>query len=280
MSVTNFIPQIWSARLLANLDKRLVFAGLTNRDYEGEIRQAGDTVKINKLNNLTVSDYAGTVNYQSVTSTQVTLTVDQQKYVAYKVDDVDRVQANVDLVDRYQARAAVALADVVDQYIASLYPAAGAGTVSLDLTVTSPDVYGAFVEARKLLNKKNVPMEGRWAVVSPEIEAALLNDAKFVQATDQGDRVRRTGEIGGIAGFTIYVSNNVPEVVDTTVTPSQTFHKVLFGTNDAIAFAQQIVETEAMRDPGSFADLVRSLLVFGAAVIEPDALGVMDVRVA
>jgi len=276
MSLQNFIPTIWSARLLANLDKRLVFAQLTNRNYEGEIRQAGDTVKINKLSNLTVSDYTGSITYETPQSTQVTLTVDQQKYVAYKVDDVIAVQANVDLVDAYQARAAYALADAVDQYIASLYTGAGAGTVSLDLT-NNPDVYGAFVEARKLLNKKNVPTEGRWVVVSPELEAALLNDPKFVQATDQGDQVRRTGEIGSIAGFTVYVSNNVVEVTDSNT--GYVYHKAVFGTNDAIAYAQQITKTEALRDPNSFTDLVRSLLVFGAAVIEPDALGVMDVRV-
>ena len=277
MSVTNFIPQIWSARLLANLDKYLVFAGLTNRSWEGEIRQAGDTVKINKLSSLTVGDYAGSVAYQNVASTQVILTVDQQKYVAYKVDDVDAMQANVDLVDHYQDRAAYALADAIDQHVASLYTGAGAGTVGLDLTAT-PDVYGALVKARTLLSKKNVPTEGRWVVVSPDIEAALLNDPKFVQSTDQGDVIRRTGRIGGIAGFTVYASNNVVEVTDTTT--GYVYHKAVFGTNDAIAFASQITETEAMRDPGSFADLVRSLVVYGAAVVEPDALGVLDVRVA
>ena len=34
MAVTSFIPKLWSARLLAHLDKAHVVANLVNRDYE------------------------------------------------------------------------------------------------------------------------------------------------------------------------------------------------------------------------------------------------------
>ena len=275
MSVDNFKPNIWSARLQANLDKALVFGNLVTRDWEGEIRDMGDSVRINRPNNLTVNDYAGSVTYENPTSAQTILTIDQQKYVAFKVSDIDQAQANVDLIDAYAGRAAYALADAVDQYIASLYTAAAAGTVSLDLTAANPPVYQAFVEARKLLNKKNVPQSGRWVVVSPDVEAALLNDDKFVQATDQGDNIRTTGLIGGIAGFSVYVSNNVPEVVAT-----DTYHKVLFGYNDAIAYAGQFTKVEVIRGESSFDDLFRSLYLFGAAAIEPNGLGVIDAKVA
>jgi hypothetical protein len=36
MAVTNFIPEIWSTRLLRHLDKKLIFKQLVNTDYEGE----------------------------------------------------------------------------------------------------------------------------------------------------------------------------------------------------------------------------------------------------
>lgn len=275
MSIANFKPNIWSARLQANLDKALVFSNLVTRDWEGEIREAGDAVRINRPNNLTVNDYAGTVTYETPTSAQTTLTIDQQKYVAFKVSDIDQAQANVDLINKYSSRAAYALADAVDQYLASLYTGAGAGTIALDLTAANPAVYDTFVEARKLLTKKNVPENGRWAVVSPDVEAALLKDEKFVQSTDQGDNIRRTGLIGGIAGFDVYVSNNVPEVVS-----GGTFHKVLFGYEDAIAFAGQFTKIEVIRGESSFDDLFRSLYLFGAKVIEANGLGVIDAQVA
>ena len=56
MSVTNFIPTIWSARLLRHLDKKHVYAKLLNRDYEGEIKNYGDTVKINQIGDVEIKD--------------------------------------------------------------------------------------------------------------------------------------------------------------------------------------------------------------------------------
>ena len=57
MSVSNFIPAVWSARLLAHLDKQHVLTQLCNRDYEGEITQYGDTVKITQIGEVTIKDY-------------------------------------------------------------------------------------------------------------------------------------------------------------------------------------------------------------------------------
>ncbi len=49
MSLNNFIPSIWGDTLLAALRADLVFGNLVNRDYEGEIRAVGDTVRINAI---------------------------------------------------------------------------------------------------------------------------------------------------------------------------------------------------------------------------------------
>ena len=271
MSLTNFIPTIWSARLLANLDKALVYGNLVDRSYEGEVR-FGNTLKLNRPDSITVGNYTGTITYQTPTSTQRTLTIDQQRYFAFKVDDISRVQANVDLVDAYSQRAAYALADSVDQYIASLYPAAGAGIATLDITATTPKVYEAFVELGRLLDEKNVPRQERWVVVSPKVYAALLKDQNFVRSTEAGQQMLLTGAVGQVAGFSVFVSNNVPVVT--------TQHKCLAGINTAIAFAGNVQEVESIRLPNEFATGVRGLYVFGASVVEPDALAVLDVKVA
>lgn len=57
MAITSFIPAIWSARLLAHLDNAHVATRFVNRDYEGEIKNAGDTVKINQVGAVTIKDY-------------------------------------------------------------------------------------------------------------------------------------------------------------------------------------------------------------------------------
>lgn len=101
MAISTFIPTIWEARLLAHLDKALVYGNLCNRDYEGDIRNYGDTVKINQIGNVEVKDYTkGTpITVDEIDGTPTELHIDQQKYFAFHVDDVDAAQANVNLVD-------------------------------------------------------------------------------------------------------------------------------------------------------------------------------------
>ena len=44
----DFIPTVWAGRLLTALENALVYGQkqVCNRDYEGEIQAAGNTVKI------------------------------------------------------------------------------------------------------------------------------------------------------------------------------------------------------------------------------------------
>lgn len=92
MSVEKFIPQIWSARLLNHLDKRHVYLNLLNRDYEGEIKNFGDTVKVNQIGDITIKDYTKGTDIEApedVSGAQQELKIDQAKYFNFSVDDVD-----------------------------------------------------------------------------------------------------------------------------------------------------------------------------------------------
>lgn len=273
MAISNFIPQLWEARLLEHLDKNLVYGNLVNRDYEGDISAAGDTVKINQISDITVKDYVkGTaLTYDDVDGVQTVLTIDQQKYASFKVDDVDAAQANVNLVDGAMRRASYALGDAVDQYIASFYKSAGIttglGTDAKPIAVASAaTAYESLVDLKCALDEGNVPNQGRWVVVPSWFYGLMLKDDRFVAAgTTKTDTVLANGFIGQAAGFNIYQSNNVPNT-------SGAKYKILAGTNDAISFAQQLTKTEALRSESAFSDLVRTLLVYGAAVVQPGAL--------
>nr|DAH62222.1 MAG TPA: Major capsid protein [Caudoviricetes sp.] len=276
MAVTNFIPQIWEARLLEHLDKALVYGGLVNRDYEGDITQQGDTVKINQIGDITVKDYDKStgIMVEDLDSTQTTLTIDQRKYFAFTVDDLDAVQANIQLVDSAMQRASYGLRDAVDQYIAGLYAGAGTtadlGTDETPLAITSATkAYESLVDIKTALDGANVPSDNRFVVVPPAFYGYLLKDSRFVSAgTQKTDQVLQTGYIGDAAGFHIYQSNNVPNTEGAK-------YKVLAGTRAAITFAQQLLRTEAMRSEAKFADVVRGELVFGAKVVQPKALACM-----
>jgi len=265
MAIDNFIPELWSTQLLVAFRKAHVFDSLVNRNYEGEIKDGGDTVRITTPAAITVGDYSGTVTYQTPTSAQQSLLIDQDKYWAFELDDAAQAQANVSLMQAYMQEAAYALAQNVDANLGALY--AQTGLSDTTVTISSGNMYTTLVTAGRKLDEANVPRIGRWAVVSPVGYAKMLETSNFIHATVSGDSVSRTGEVGMMAGFTIYTSNNLTTA--TTV-------KYMYGTNAAITFAAQVVKTEALRRDTSFKDGVRGRLVFGRKVVRPSALGVIS----
>lgn len=275
MAVTSFIPELWSARLLYALDKNHVATNLVNRDYEGEIQNVGDKVHINTLGAININTYsAGTdITVQDLSTTDATLDIDQAKYFAFAVEDVDKVQAAGDLVDTAMGRAAVGLVDTADSFILGKIAAAGIananviGTQAQPIALTASNVYEKIVLMRTALDKANVPLAGRSIVVSPEVYALLLLDDRFTKATATAEETIVNGLVGRVAGFDVYESNNVVK--------SSNVFQITAQTPDATAYAEQIIKTEAFRPEGKFADAVKGLHVYGAKVVRPECIVAM-----
>ncbi|MYS34926.1 N4-gp56 family major capsid protein [Streptomyces sp. KhCrAH-43] len=278
MTVRNFVPEIWSSRLLVAVRKALIYAGPTvvNRDYEGEISEAGDTVRITSVSRPAVGNYvpgSTVITPEKLTTGQRTLVVDQSKYWAFSIDDVDARQAKGGLVPQAMSEAAYALADTVDQYVAGLYTQIQTANFvnqsgsPIDTYTTPTDAYDkVLVPLRTKLTKANVPTAGRYAIVSAEFYASLLLDSRFIKVNESGTSDGlRNGMVGRAAGFDIYESNNIP-------VPSGDTQVVTAGTNAAITFAEQINKTEAYRPESSFSDAVKGLALYGAKMVRPDHL--------
>lgn len=280
MSVANFIPTIWSARLLRHLDKKHVYASLANRDYEGEIKNYGDTVKINQIGNVEIKDYTKGKDLDTpdeLNGEQQMLTIDQGKYFNFSVEDVDNAQTNPKLMDKAMQRAGYGMNDVTDSFVANLmYVNAAAknmlGSDDSPLVPTADDAYDMLVDLGTLLTEANVPIEGRWAVIPAFYHGLLLKDKRFVgNGTDYNKAILEGGEVGAAAGFNIYLSNNVPNVDGTK-------YKIIAGTNEGASYAEQILKTEAYRPEKRFADAVKGLHVYGAKVTQPECLSVLTVN--
>lgn len=270
MAITNFIPEVWSAAILEALRAKLVFPSLCNRDYEGDIREAGDTVHITGYNDVTVHEY---VRGQAITVDDATdkeaavLKIDKSDYFAFKVNDLDKTQAKADLTGKFTNSAAYNMMKNVETYISNLMDAA-VDTPAKTVAVGTPaDAYLAVVEAGRKLDVQNVPDEGRWLVVSPDFYALLLQDSRFIEGTEAGHNTLLNGVVGQVRGFTVVKSNNVPSKKASPDTQS-----ILAGTNAAVTFAQQVSKVEAMRMQTDFADMVRGLDLYGAKVIRPECL--------
>ena len=278
MSLQNFVPNVWSAQLLASLKKSLVFGqeGVVNRDYEGEISQYGDTVRINSVGEVTVGNYStnGTLNLQQLDSTQQSLFIDQQKYFNFMIDDVDKAQANPKVMQQAMIEAAYGLRDKADQYIAGLYTYAGneiggAGGVAL----TKDNAYEYLVDLSVLLDEKNVPA-GRWVIVPAWVHGLLLKDDRFVSTGAQAAvDTLANGMVGRAAGFDILVSNNVSKSAD-----ADPVYRAMAGYRGAISYAEQVSQVEAYRPEDRFADAVKGLHIYGAKVVRPNGLAILNCK--
>lgn len=276
MAITNFIPTLWSARLLANLDKSLVYGGLVNRDYEGEITGQGSSVKINQIGDITISDYVdatGLSDPESIDGVQQTLTIDQAKSFHFSVTDINKVQANVDLMNGAMQRASYGMADVVDQYIAGFYTGVdSANTIGDDTTPIVPtkdNAYEYLVDLAVKLDEANVPVTGRFVIVPSWYHGLLLKDARFTKDPN----ILSTGYIGDVDGLRVFKSNNVPNTTGTK-------YKIMAGSNIAISFAQQLVEVKPYSPEKSFSDAVKGLNVYGCKLVQPKAIAVLTANKA
>lgn len=281
MAIETFIPEIWSARLLYALENAHVATNFVNRDYDGIIKQSGDTVHINTIGNITVKDYTKNTDIadpEVLSTADQTLVINQCKYFNFQVDDVDKAQAAGELVDTAMTRAAYALADTADAFLLKTIAEGAAsgniiGTTSSPIALTAANVYENIVKLRTILDKSNVPNSGRSICVPPDVYALLLMDERFAKNTaDAGQNALINGLVGRVAGFDVYMSNNV--------SGASNYFKVTAQTATATTYAEQIIKTEAYRLEKRFADAVKGMHVYGAKVTDSKQVAVLVCSVA
>ena len=276
MSIKNFKPTVWSVKLFQELDKNHVLVGLCNREYEGEITAYGDQVKINALGDIDIGNYQPNVTEispQQLDGQQKVLEIDQAKYFAFYIDDVDYAQTKPKLMNEAMRKSAYGLADAADQTIAGFYTDA-ATTISGNVTLAN--VLTFLSNAALQLDNRDVPSQGRWMVIPPWFRQKLtLNKVLETDGSVDANEAYTNGYVGKAFGFDFYVSNNLSTGGSTGAIGS---HRALAGTSRAISFADQIVETEAYRPEKSFSDAVKGLHVYGAKTIDSNALISIDVH--
>lgn len=275
----DFIPTVWAARLLTALDTALIYAqaNVCNRDYQGEIREAGNSVKVASIGDVGIGNYTKNTDISDptiLTDTEQTMLIDQAKYFNFYVDSVDQAQQNVNILDEAMRRASWALRDVADSYLASLMAAAvptenTLGSTGEPIVPTSSDAYEHLVDLGVLLDETDTPTDGRFVVVPAWFHGLLLKDARFVSSgTFRGDSTLANGNVGEAAGFTILKSNNVPN-------SSGANFKLIAGHSIATSYAEQVVDVQTYKPEKRFGDAVKGLHIYGAKVLRPSNLAMI-----
>ena len=274
-----FVPEVWSQKLNTMLEKDCVMLQCVNRNYEGEIKNQGDKVKIITPAAVSISTLgSNNITYDALEPTATSLVIDQKKFFAFKIDDVAQVQANTDIMEAHLKNAKKAIEEVQDSYLLAQHAFASSdnivGSEESPITLNKTTIYEQFVNlALCLKNSDAVSADRRpWVVINPKIESYLLQSTEFINAHNVADETLREGAIGRIAGMDVLVSTNLTAV-------DNKFY-VLAGTNEAITFASQLAKIESLRDKDSFSDLVRGLYLYGAKTVQPKALAKMIVSAA
>ena len=276
----NWLPVIYSQKVQKFFRTASVVEDITNTDYAGEIENFGDTVNIIKEPTISVASYTrgGQINIQNLADDQLQLVVDQANAFAFKVDDIEERQSHVNWEALATSSGAYALKDSYDENVIAAMVSGAGTTVGSDGSGTDTgfgtseeDPANILANAAKRLHGNDVPTDNRWFLGTPEFYEQLGNSsAKLMDASVTGDSKSplRNGNVleGRVNGFKLYMTNNF------AASTTSNYYKVLYGHMSSTATANAIAKTEVVRDPDSFADIVRGLHVFGRKVLRSAAL--------
>lgn len=112
----SFIPQIWSGKLNVKFYATTVFGEIANTNYEGDIKNLGDTVIINNIPDVTINDYTigSTLTYQVPAPNKIQLDISKAKYFGVNISDVIAYQSQPKLMDMFTSDAAKQMAIAID----------------------------------------------------------------------------------------------------------------------------------------------------------------------
>jgi len=286
-STMKYIPTLYAGRLLIKFYETSVLGVIANTDYEGMIREQGDTVEIRTCPDLTIRTHTKgmTLTNEQPESTAVTLNIDKGKYWSFVTDDVDRVQTDIKgFVEAWTSDASYQLRNAIEQDVlqnicleTGIHAGTGQGAQSASfnlggtgaaVTLTKANVIEQIVDCGTVLDESNVPDTDRFFLFPPLV-CGLIKKSDLKDASLAGDStsIVRNGRIGEIDRFAIYKTGNLLYVANDTA-----WH-CLFGTKVATTFATQLIKNKVQDNPNGFGMLHRGLQVYGYKVVKADALG-------
>jgi len=274
LSAGVFIPDIFPKRLLQRYYEEAIVPHICNFDYEGDISDMGDRVRIRREPEIVISDYnrGMALSAQDITDEESQLLIDKGGYWNVPTDDVDKKQSDIDWVSALERNAIRQLKRYVDtKVLGAVYADAAAANIMPNRTVTPNNIPELLVDAGVILDEQFVPEENRWIVVPYWFKGHLKLNPIFVSAEKMGDAksIIRSGAVGMFDRFMVYCSPNLATV--------STYKQVIFGCKTAITFATQFVKTETVRAQNTFGDYIRGLQVFGWKTNYTDHMGKVGV---
>lgn len=269
MAYQNFIPTVWAETINRELEKAHVFVADTNRQYEGDVKAKGDSVRILGVGKPTITTQLGkkiTLGAaEDVADQSITLPINHVAYFNYKVDDIDKRQSVGGLMEALSKETSEGLADEMDKFVANL--ALDKSAVVADATAVTITKDNILSEIDKLLVKlleNDVKRTSKITLTLPPKFSMILKQA-YTDLDTNNSEMLENGVVGKYNGITIKESNNCAQ--DTNKN-----YMLQMKTNRAIAFVNPMTHIEPYRPEGGFSDAVKGFILYDGIIARPKEL--------
>ncbi|MCM2390336.1 hypothetical protein [Streptomyces albipurpureus] len=256
-----FVPEIWDSELLVAFDSLLVWCSrlVSNRKYEGKIREQGDVVHINSLVSPTVGDYklSDGMTSQRPETVKQSLPITEAKYLQVLVEDAEKVQLAGGLNSPINQQMIRALAREADSFMSGVIAtkATALPNVTLTAATTPQALYSAILDMMLVLDGSDVP-DGRYVVVSPKVKRYLIEHPSIANAAAYGEGgVTANGVVARLAGFTVASTTAMPAGVD-----------IVAGHSEFATYASQFTGFREGQSEKYRADYIDTLHLYGGKI--------------
>ena len=238
-TAAKLIAEKWTKKIEKPFYRALYFKGLVT-DRSDLFADGGKIGHIPFMSKYDARDKAAgvAVTFDANTETEITLTINKHKYLAFLIEDIVKVQTHYAIAEAYREAQKEAVMRAIDTDLGSVHASAGTN-VAGGATADDADMLSVVLA----LDLADAPQTQRAGVVHSKVMGDFRNVNKYVaydQTGEKGLAVSDKSAISNVYGFDLYMSNNVAD--DTTNTHNLFFHK------SAISLALQLKPTYKMED--------------------------------
>lgn len=298
-NVNAFVPEFYSQKLLKESKEMTDFKNnMTNSDWEGEIKSAGDTVHIctPDASNIVIGE--GVVpEVNDVYPKSMTLTIDKTKSFQFKFNDIEQAQSQFNMMEGYMSianeRMMIEVNKELELEVLNNAEVPNVGTNAAGFQATSATINTFFNRLKKTLmankalspagfytfkgNKEQALQLNAVVTIGTGLFEQLVNSTQLTHPTVQGDDILYKGVVGQIAGMQIFVDTLLDGIKQTECAnhyadEAAKKYVAIAGTKMGITFAEQYNKVEKLRDPQTFADIGRALYLYGYKITNPKSL--------
>lgn len=285
MAFNNFIPTLWAEGMMRELEKAHVFVKDCTTEFEGQLKQMGDKVKVPMLGGITITDRTLGQRNDDIPDPEVLsdagreVMADHVSMFNFLVSDIDAVQSKYDIMAAAQRKAAYELADKHDKLVAGLAASAANQLFSTPQKAIEGKATEGEINVLRLIDllaqrlyEANVPEKTKIVATIPPRLRTLIK-AEYLDKDTGNSEMMGNGYIGKYGGVILRMSNNVYN----SGTTSEPIDHIMCRTTDSISFVQQLSKVVAYQPEKKFSDAVKGMSLYGAQFLRPECVAVAKI---